>query len=106
MNTVPQVQDVATTPAATATPYMRQIYGAFLLMIVIPALCIAGNQAGLLRIVFPALSLAVGGFLLWRSKPHYVGLVCWLWFITPFLGRMADFQSDWVPSNSVLLAPY
>jgi hypothetical protein len=69
-------------------------------------MCIAGNQAGLLRILFPALSFAAGAFLFVRSKPHYVGLVCWLWFITPFFGRMADFQSGWVPSNSVLLAPY
>jgi hypothetical protein len=75
-------------------------------MIAIPALCIAGHQAGLLRVVFPALSLAVGGFLFWRSKPHYVGLVFWLWFVTPFLRRMADFQSGWAASSAVLLAPY
>jgi hypothetical protein len=101
-----QFHELAAAPAAAPVAHKGQIYGALLVMIVIPALCIAGNQAGLLRIVFPALSLAVGGFLYWRSKPHYVGLVCWLWFTTPFIGRMADFQSGWVASNPVLLAPY
>jgi hypothetical protein len=101
-----QIQEMADSPHASPTPHKSQVYGAFLVMIAIPALCIAGNLAGLLRIVFPSLSVLVGGFLFWRSKPHYVGLVCWLWFASPFLGRMADFQSGWVPSNAVLLAPY
>jgi O-Antigen ligase len=106
MTTVLQSQQIATTRVAAATAPKGQIYGALLVVIAVPVLCIAGNQAGLLRIVFPALSLAVGAFLFMRSKPHYVGLVFCLWFATPFLGRMADFQSGWVPSNAVLLAPY
>lgn len=101
-----QVEEQAFKPDVPTAANKGQIYGAIFVMIAIPALCIAGNQAGLLRIVFPALSLAIGGFLFWRSKPHYVGLVCWLWFITPFLGRIADFQSGFVASNAVLLAPY
>jgi hypothetical protein len=83
-----------------------QTHGALLVLILIPVLCILGNQAGLLRIVFPVLSLGVGGILLWRSKPLYLGLVFWLWFITPFLGRMADFQGGWTPASAVELAPY
>jgi hypothetical protein len=83
-----------------------QVIGAFAIMIGIPALCIAGGQAGVLRIAFPALSVVIGGFLLWRSKPAYVGLVLWLWFLTPFLSRMADFQSGWSPASAVELAPY
>jgi O-antigen ligase/polysaccharide polymerase Wzy-like membrane protein len=86
--------------------YKMQIFGALLVIIGIPILCILGNQAGLLRIVFPALSVTVGGFLFWRSKPLYVGLVFWLWFLTPFLGRMANFQAGWTSLSSVELAPY
>jgi len=71
-----------------------------------PAVLILGHQAGLLRLAFPALSLAIGAFLLWRSKPHYVGLTFWLWFVTPFLGRMADYQSGYTPANPVEIAPY
>jgi O-Antigen ligase len=86
--------------------YRTQVIAVFLIMIVIPALAIAGGQAGVLRVAFPALSVVAGGFLLWRSKPAYVGLVLWLWFLTPFLGRMADFQGGWTPNSSVEVAPY
>ncbi len=34
--------------------YRAQIYGALSVMVIVPALCILGNQAGLLRIAFPS----------------------------------------------------
>lgn len=89
-----------------ARSHQRQCYTAILVVIAVPALCILGGQAGLLRLVFPLLGVAVGGFLLRRSKPLYVGFVFWLWFLTPFLGRMADFQGGWTPTTAVELAPY
>jgi hypothetical protein len=89
-----------------ARSHQRQCYTVILVVIVVPALCIFGGQAGLLRLVFPLLSIASGGFILWRSKPLYVGFVFWLWFLTPFLGRMADFQGGWTPTTAVELAPY
>jgi hypothetical protein len=106
MTTTTQVHNLQQMPVAPVRTYKAQAYGAILVMIAVPALCIAGNQAGLLRIVFPVLSFVIGVFLFWRSKPLYVGLVCWLWFVTPFLRRMADFQSGWSPTSAVLLAPY
>lgn len=93
-------------PAKRATGADIQIWAAFGTVIAIPALCIAGGQAGVLRVAFPALSVAAAAFLLWRSKPAYVALVLWLWFLTPFLSRMADFQGGWQPASAVELAPY
>jgi hypothetical protein len=99
-------------PVATAGPifdhreHRLQVRVAFASMAVIPAVCIAAGQGDLLRLVFPALGVVVGAFLLRRSKPAYVGLVFWLWFLTPFLGRMADFQGGWSPASAVELAPY
>jgi hypothetical protein len=101
-----RMQDTLVTRSASPGEHRAQVFAAYAVMAVIPALCIAGGQAGLLRVVFPVLSLVVGSFLLWRSKPAYVGLVFWLWFMTPFLGRMADFQSGWTPASPVELAPY
>jgi len=106
MTTIAQVNELSSLPAIRPVIHRGQVFTAVLVMIAIPALCIVGNQAGLLRMVFPLLSLVVGGFLYFRSKPMYVGLVCWLWFLTPFLRRMADFQGGWSPSSGVLLAPY
>jgi O-Antigen ligase len=96
--------ELAGTRARTSHPL--QCVAAIVVLVAIPALCMLGGQAGLLRIVFPPLSAAVGGLLLWRSKPLYVGLVFWLWFLTPFLSRMADYQGGWTPASAVELAPY
>jgi len=106
MSNPAQLHDAPFVPAAPVQAHKGQTLGALLVVIVVPALCIVGNQAGLLRIVFPALSFVIGLFLFWRSKPLYVGYVCWLWFLTPFLRRMADFQSGWEATSAVLLAPY
>lgn len=96
----------STLPATQVTGRRSEVAIAIGLMIVIPALAIAGGQAGVLRIAFPVLSVLVGGFLLWRSVPAYVEVVFWLWFLSPFLGRMAGFQGGWTPNNSVEVAPY
>ncbi len=101
-----QIESFPVASSTLVREHKAQTAGALLMMTAVPVLCIAGNQAGVLRIAFPVLSLVIGGFLFWRSKPLYVGLVCWLWFITPFLRRIADFQSGWSPTSSILLAPY
>jgi hypothetical protein len=101
-------QDCASPSIENAPSFAHnvQCFSAILVLVGISALCIFGNQAGLLRFVFPPLSAAASGFLLWRSKQLYVGLVFWLWFVTPFLGRMADYQGGWTPTSAVSLAPY
>jgi len=107
MNTMThaQIVDVAICDELTFARRV-QIGAVFAMMILIPGLAIAGGQAGVLRVAFPALSLVMAGFLLWRSKPTYVELVFWLWFVTPFLSRMADFQGGWSPNSAVEVAPY
>ena len=96
----------AATAQAPANTYKSQVYGAVGLMVVVPLLCVISHEAGLLREGLPLLSLLVGGFLFWRSKPAYIGVVFWLWFLTPYLGRMSDFQAGSSGANPVLLAPY
>ena len=106
MNTALNSNEFQASLVSQPVGYKLQVYGALVVIVTIPLLCILGNQAGLLRMVFPPLCVAVGAFLLWRSKPLYVGLVFWLWFVTPFLSRMADFQAGWTPASPVELAPY
>jgi len=103
-STYPRPLDFA--PGPYQNDHKLQTHGALAVLIVIPALCILSNQAGILRIVFPILSVGVGSILLWRSKPLYVGMVFWLWLITPFLSRMADYQGGWTPTSAVEIAPY
>jgi hypothetical protein len=106
MSTASHIVDSRPAAVWVAPKHRAQVYTVLLVMVGVPALCIISGQAGVLRVVFPVLSVLVGAFLLWRSKPLYVGLVFWLWFLTPFLRRVADYQSAWTQSSAVLLAPY
>jgi hypothetical protein len=97
---------IVARPAVPARQFQAQSYVALAVIVGIPVLSILTGQAGLLRVAFPPLCVAVGALLLWRSKPLYLGFVLWLWFLTPFLRRMADFQGGWSVTSAVLLAPY
>lgn len=94
------------SPPPLENTHKLQTYGALVVLIGITALCIIGNQGGLLRFIFPVLSLGVGGILLWRSRALYVGFVCWLWFVTPFVSRISQYQGGWSQASAVELAPY
>lgn len=106
MTTTTYPQPLGFTHSPFQNQHKLQTHGALAVLILIPALCIVSNQAGILRVVFPVLTLGVGSLLLWRSKPLYVGMVFWLWFVSPFLARMADYQGGWTPRSAVEIAPY
>jgi hypothetical protein len=61
----------------------------------------------LLALAFPATALAVGVLLYLRSPAGvYLGFTWWLWFLTPGVRRLIDYQYGWNPENPVMLAPY
>ncbi len=70
------------------------------------AACLLGGPAGLLRLCFPAGALLVSLFLYFKSPALYVGFVWWLWFLSPFVRRLVDFQAGWQDPNTILLAPF
>lgn len=105
MSTVIHVHDLP-QPAAPANTHRTVCWALIAVLILVPALAIVGNQGGVLRIAFPLLSVIVSGFLYLRSKPMYVGAVLWLWFLTPFVGRLAEYQGGGSLSDPVLVAPY
>ncbi|GAP99186.1 glucose-6-phosphate isomerase [Leptolyngbya sp. NIES-2104] len=75
-------------------------------LIAFTALCLAVNAASILRLVFPAGSLAVGALLFFRYPIFYIGYTWWLWFLTPFVRRLIDWEVGWLDPNPVLLAPF
>jgi O-Antigen ligase len=73
------------------------------------SLTILGTLAGaggIIRLIFPLGAFAVGLFLYKRYPILYHGFFWWLWFLTPFLGRIIDYRNGWDPSRLILLAPY
>ncbi|MBI3288149.1 MAG: hypothetical protein HYZ74_01370 [Elusimicrobia bacterium] len=57
-----------------------------------------------MRVYTPA--AVVVGFLLFRhDSDRYLRFVWGLWFLTPLVRRLADFQTNWNPVSMIMLAP-
>lgn len=70
------------------------------------AVLIAARSGGPVRLVYMAGGLAVGLRLQRLSPAAYVSFVLWLWFLTPFIRRVADHYASWQDPSFVLLTPY
>ncbi|MEL7501778.1 MAG: O-antigen ligase domain-containing protein [Cyanobacteria bacterium J06554_6] len=64
------------------------------------------NLGSLLRLVFPAGALATAIWLYLRYPVLYVGFTWWIWFLSPWVRRMADFLGGWQDPSPVLLTPF
>ncbi len=74
-------------------------------LVAVSAICLLAGAGATLRILYPTMALVVGVFLIFTSKPTYTSFTWWLWFLSPFLRRLIDYQSGWVDPSPVLLAP-
>ena len=83
-----------------------QAWMAILGLVLFSALCILAGAGSILRLAFPAGSLAVGVFLYWRYPILYIGFTWWMWFLTPLLRRLVDYRSGWDQKSLILLAPF
>lgn len=79
---------------------------AILGLILMVAGCILAHQGGLLNLLYPLGTLLVGVLLYLRHPVLYVGFVWWIWFLTPEVRRLVDYQSGWHPQSTIMLAPY
>lgn len=79
---------------------------AILGLVLFSAACIIAGAGSIMRIAFPAGSFAVGVFLYWRYPILYIGFTWWMWFLTPLVRRLVDYQSGWVEPSPILLAPF
>ena len=72
-------------------------------------LALMGALPGMGKVVtlfFPIASLGVGFFLFSRYPILYLGYTWWLWFLTPFVRRLADMSGGFVDPSPVLLSPF
>lgn len=79
---------------------------AILALVVFSALCIIVHAGNILRLAFPISTFVVGVFLYLRYPILYLGFTWWMWFLTPWVRRLIDYQSGWQDPSIVLLAPY
>jgi hypothetical protein len=74
-------------------------------VLVVTAALLLSPASSLLLVGFPLMAFLLAGYLYRRNLSLYVGLVCWLWFLTPLLRRFVDYRVGWIPSTAILLAP-
>ncbi|WAL59158.1 O-antigen ligase domain-containing protein [Thermocoleostomius sinensis] len=59
-----------------------------------------------LNLAFPAGAFIVGLFLYFRYPLLYLGFTWWLWFLSPLVRRLIDYQSRFTDPSPILLTPY
>jgi len=79
---------------------------AILGLVIFSTLGILLHAGSTLRLAFPVGAFSVGLFLYLRYPILYVGFTWWMWFLTPCVRRLIDYQSGWVDPSPVLLAPF
>ena len=67
---------------------------------------LAAGSGRIVELLFPATALLVGAVLYLRHPTLYIGFTWWLWFLTPEVRRLVDYQIGWNPISPVMIAPY
>jgi hypothetical protein len=99
--TATELNPALTLPRSPAWSAWAAMAGVGLLV----AAGLAAGQGGFLRLAYPAVAALVGAYLYFKHPVQYIGFAWWLWFLSPFLRRVIDWQSGWVDPSPVLLAP-
>ncbi len=76
---------------------------------VIPvSLCLLIGFSSVLQILFPTGAFAVGAFLYFRYPILYLGFTWWVWFLSPFVSRLVEYQNGIVDPGMrfIILSPY
>jgi hypothetical protein len=77
---------------------------AILSLILISAVCTLA-AAKMMNLFFPAGCFAVGLLLYLRYPLLYISFTWWLWFLTPLIRRLVDYQSSFTEPSPILLSP-
>jgi hypothetical protein len=70
------------------------------------AALLAARMGHIVELAFPALALLVGATLYFQHPTLYLGFTWWLWFLTPEIRRLVDYQIGWNDISPVMIAPY
>jgi hypothetical protein len=71
----------------------------------VPLLVLLG-KIHLLQLLFPVCTFGLGLWLYATTPALYVGFTLWIWFLTPFVRRVLDYEAGgYNPMNPVMLAP-
>lgn len=96
----------AATPEQASGRPVLIVAGSLLLLTGLLVLPLWSGSVAVLRYAVPVLAL-VQGAVLYRWYPvAFIGYAWWLWFLTPFLRRVVDYQAGWQDPNYLMLTPF
>jgi hypothetical protein len=75
-------------------------------LVLLTVLILAVKAGVILRYGFPALATLVAIVLFQRFPYLYVGYTWWIWFLTPFIRRLSDWQAGYQETSPILLTPF
>ena len=74
-------------------------------MFVLMTLVLLVGAPGALRLAYPAAALLLGLYFYAKSPSQYFTFTLWLYFLTPFARRLADYRiGEYIDGNTMLLA--
>jgi len=75
--------------------------------VLVTTVCVFTGAGKILNYIFPVGAFFVGVLLYFRAPLLYVGFGWWMWFIAPFVRRLADYRgAGFTNPSPILLAPY
>lgn len=91
---------------ATAPRGMRHPLPLPLAFFGITLLLILAHQGRVIELFYPCGAFLIAVYFYRRSPAHYLGFVCWLFFLSPEVRRLADFMNgSFNPQSFVMIAP-
>lgn len=72
-------------------------------LFLVTLLLLAGHQGKAVELLFPLCSFLLAVHLYRTSPAHYIGFVCWLFFLSPEVRRLADFVNGAFNDKSLIM---
>jgi hypothetical protein len=94
------------SPSLQPNPiYAWSIIGGFTLL---TTLCLLARFSNILQIAFPVGTFFIGIFLYFRYPILYLGFNWWIWFLSPLVSRLVEYQNNLTDSGFrlIILSPY
>ncbi len=96
-------------PGRVAAPARNRGDLAYTVRLVLPYLLaialLLEVKPSLLRLLFPAGTLAVGYLLRKRNESYFISFLLWIYMLTPLLRRLVDWRTSYEEQSAILLAP-
>jgi hypothetical protein len=80
-------------------------YGPIIGLVVVSAAMLV-VAPGVLRVAFIGLVAIVAAIVFRQSRPLYIQLCLWIWFLTPWLRRLIDWRTSYSEQSLIISAPF